>query len=49
MKASSSIKNNSKLITIIKCFIILLIIVFISISSYIIKKDDKNTNKNIWR
>ena len=45
MKGSSSIKNNS-LITIMKCFIVLLIVVFIFISSYIIKKDDKNTNKN---
>ena len=45
MKTSSSIENNS-LITIIKCFIILLIVVFIFISSYLIKKDDKNTNKN---
>ncbi len=45
MKASSSIKNNS-LITIMKCFIVLLIVVFIFISSYIIKKGDINTNKN---
>lgn len=46
MKALSSIENNSKLIVIMKCFIILLIVVFIFISSYLIKKGDKNTNKN---
>ena len=45
MKTLSNTKNNS-LITIIKYFIVLLIVVFIFISSYLIKKGDKNTNKN---